>query len=93
MNHGTTEADAVIQQLQSWRERGWLGSLELALVRFAREASDGLPASLLLAIGWLARLAERGHVCLDLEAFAADRAGFLGWPPQARKIRGREDPR
>lgn len=83
MSAGTPAADAVLQRLQSWRERGWLGALDLALVRFAMQAQDGLPASLLLALGWLGRLASRGHVCLDLQAFAADRAGFLGWPPQA----------
>lgn len=84
LNEDPRDPGAVLQRLQSWRERGWLGALDLALVRFAQETRADLPGSLLLALAWLGRLAARGHVCLDLEAFAADRAGFLGWPPQAQ---------
>jgi exodeoxyribonuclease V alpha subunit len=79
MNAGT-----VLQQLQAWRDQGWLRALDLALAKFLHTLDATTPPSLLLAAAWLAQLEGRGHSCLPLAAGPQELPAWLAWPPEAQ---------
>jgi exodeoxyribonuclease V alpha subunit len=74
---------AMLQELERWRDAGWLRSLDTAFARFMHETDPRAPASLLLAAALLARLEGSGHSALPLAELAADPVALLGWPPES----------
>jgi exodeoxyribonuclease V alpha subunit len=82
-------AAALLEQLQAWREAGWLRSLDVALARWLHECAPQAPPSLLLASALLARLEGLGHSALPLADMAQPQPAphllqALGWPPEAQ---------
>jgi len=74
-------ASAMMTLLESWTERAWLRTLDLALTRFLwNECQDAAP-ELLLATALTSHQLGRGHVCLDLNATLTDPYMALSLPP------------
>lgn len=73
---------AMLQELERWRNAGWLRSLDAAFARFIHEIDPDAPASLLLAAALLAQLEGGGHSGLPLTGLASDPRSLLGWPPE-----------
>ena len=73
---------ALLQELEQWRDAGWLRSLDTAFARFIHETDPGAPGSLLLAAALVAQLEGRGHSGLPLPELTADPGALLGWPPE-----------
>ncbi len=75
---------ALLQELDRWRQAGWLRRLDVAFARFIQELSASsqqeAPAHLLLAAALLAHVEGRGHSALPVHALAQDAAGLLEWP-------------
>ena len=73
---------AMLQELERWRNAGWLRSLDAAFARFIHEIDPDAPASLLLAAALVAQLEGSGHSGLPLTELAPDPSSLLGWPPE-----------
>lgn len=71
---------AVMDQLRTWTEEGWLRSLDLAFAQFLIRLDPQAPALLPLAGALLARLEGEGHTCIALEDFLSAPERFLDWP-------------
>ena len=74
---------AMLQELERWRNAGWLRSLDVAFARFIHEIDPDAPASLLLAAALVAQLEGNGHSGLPLAELASDPGSLLGWPPES----------
>lgn len=72
---------AMQQELERWRNAGWLRSLDVAFARFIHDTDPDAPASLLLAAALVAQLEGSGHSGLPLAELVADPGTLLGWPP------------
>ena len=72
---------SVLQELASWREREWLGRLDVALARFcaAIAGDEPAPPALLLAAALVSRLEGLGHSCLPLSELEAGDGAIFGW--------------
>jgi exodeoxyribonuclease V alpha subunit len=75
--------DEVLQRLATWRDAGWLRSLDVALARFIHETDPGAPATLLLAAALVAQVDGRGHTGLPLDELAHQADAVLDWPAEA----------
>jgi len=73
---------AMLQELERWRNAGWLRSLDTAFARFIHDTDPDAPASLLLAAALVAQLEGSGHSGLPLAELASDPGSLLGWPPE-----------
>lgn len=72
----------MLQELERWRNAGWLRSLDAAFARFIHDTDPDAQASLLLAAALVAQLEGRGHSALPLAELVADPGALLGWPPE-----------
>ncbi|ALT78224.1 exodeoxyribonuclease V subunit alpha [Paucibacter sp. KCTC 42545] len=73
---------ALIKNLQTWREAGWLRRLDPAFASFLQELEPSAPPALLLAAALLSHLEGRGHSCLDLAHLLQDAEDLLTWPSE-----------
>ena len=77
---------AMMDQLRTWTEEGWLRPLDFAFAQFLVRLDPQAPALLPLAGALLAHLEGRGHTCITLETFLAAPEGFLDWPAPERAL-------
>ena len=70
---------------ERWYERGWIGALDLALLRFLsqleREYDGNNQPLVLLAAVLTSHQLSRGHTCLDLRSVLANPNWYLALPP------------
>ena len=71
---------AMMDQLRSWTEEGWLRPLDLAFAQFLIRLDPQAPALLPLAGALLARLEGEGHTCVALDDFLSAPERLLDWP-------------
>ncbi|MHB1735441.1 MAG: exodeoxyribonuclease V subunit alpha [Acidithiobacillus sp.] len=71
---------AMMDQLRTWTEEGWLRPLDLAFAQFLIRLDPQAPALLPLAGALLARLEEEGHTCIALDDLLSAPERFLDWP-------------
>jgi len=75
------DAQAAVQLLARWVERGWLRDVDAAFAGFlAREAHDA-SGLLILAAALASHQLGRGHACLDLNATLSNPSFVLSLPP------------
>ncbi len=72
----------MINVAEHWYQRGWVGALDLSLLRFMDRECPGQPAAVLLACVLTTYQLNRGHICLDLEAVLANPDWYLSLPPE-----------
>jgi len=75
------DATALLRELKSWSEQGWLRHLDQSFAAFLHELDADAPVPLLLAAALLAHLEGRGHSCLALEELISGADALLGWAP------------
>ncbi|MCH8552658.1 MAG: exodeoxyribonuclease V subunit alpha [Natronospirillum sp.] len=75
------DAHALLALLAQWTERGWLRSLDRALVRFCHEQCPQASPLALLLVALTSHQVGRGHVCLDLADLQAQPERVLSLPP------------
>ena len=73
----------LMDELTSWRERGWLRRLDTVFSRFLQDLSPEAPEELLLSATLLVHMEGRGHSCLRLNDLLQDPQQVLGWSPDA----------
>lgn len=71
---------AMMDQLRTWTEEGWLRPLDLAFAQFLIRLDPQAPALLPLAGALLARLEGAGHTCIALDDLLSAPERFLDWP-------------
>ncbi|WP_097459543.1 exodeoxyribonuclease V subunit alpha [Mangrovitalea sediminis] len=74
--------DSLGALLKRWVERGWLRSLDRALVAFLQEQDQRAQPLTLLSAALASHQLGRGHICLPLEQALADPDGILSLPPE-----------
>jgi exodeoxyribonuclease V alpha subunit len=74
---------ALLTELNSWAERGWLRRLDAALARFVADTCPSAPTAVLLATALLAHLEGRGHSCLLLDELLVSPDELFGWEVEA----------
>ncbi|OYT87734.1 MAG: exodeoxyribonuclease V subunit alpha [Burkholderiales bacterium PBB6] len=78
-----TAPHTTLQQLQAWRDAGWLRRLDVALAGFVQTLDPAASPALLLSTAWLAHMEGRGHTCLPLAPLVQAPNEVLGWPAAA----------
>ncbi|KPC50291.1 exodeoxyribonuclease V subunit alpha [Amantichitinum ursilacus] len=71
---------ALLLELQSWTEAGWLRRLDLAFARFMAELDPSAAPELILASALVAHMEGRGHSCLVLADLLTEPHTLLNWP-------------
>ncbi|GAB2871969.1 exodeoxyribonuclease V subunit alpha [Paraburkholderia jirisanensis] len=85
------DAQAAVQLLARWVERGWLRDVDAAFAGFlAREANDAT-GLLILAAALASHQLGRGHACLDLNATLSNPSFVLSLPPDGHAARDDND--
>lgn len=79
---GDASSGELLQQLDSWVNRGWLRALDRSFATFILEQDSQAQASVLLAAAMTSHQLGRGHSCLDLGATLHAPDFVLSLPPE-----------
>ena len=71
-----------LELLTEWTDHGWLRPLDRAFALFLKDQQPDASEMVLLAAALASHQLGRGHICLDLEAAAADPDATLSLPPE-----------